>query len=139
MQTDLERNRAAVIRFNRDVIERGDQAAASALLDPEFVNRTAPPGVDPGPDGMVSFLVRVLRPALAELSVEIHDQIAEADRVATRKTIRGVHRGPLLGVAATGKPVAIEVIDIVRLRNGRYLEHWGSNNLPAVLAELAKG
>src|SRR5690348_16066013 len=113
MQTDLERNRAAVIRFNRDVIERGDQAAASELLDPEFVNRTAPPGVDPGPDGMVSFLVRVLRPALAELSVEIHDQIAEADRVATRKTIRGVHRGPLLGVAATGKPVAIEVIDIV--------------------------
>ena len=138
MQTDLERNKAAVVRFNRDVIERGDEAAAAELLDPEFVNRTAPPGVNPGPDGMISFLVRVLRPALAELSVEIHDQIAETDRVVTRKTIRGVHRGPLLGVEATGKRVAIEVIDIVRLRNGRYLEHWGSNNLPAVLAALAE-
>jgi hypothetical protein len=32
--------------------------------------------------------------------------------------------------------VAIEVIDIVRLAGGRYVEHWGVNTLPAVLASL---
>ncbi len=137
MQHDLESNKTTVQRFNREVIEGGDEAKAAALLDPEFVNRTAPPGADPGPQGMVSFLCRVLHSALGEIRVEIHDQIAEGDRVVTRKTIQGLHRGELFGVQATGKRVAIEIIDIVRLRNGRYLEHWGSNNLASVLAGLS--
>jgi predicted SnoaL-like aldol condensation-catalyzing enzyme len=32
--------------------------------------------------------------------------------------------------------VAIDVIDIVRLKEGRYVEHWGVNTLPSVLAQL---
>lgn len=58
---------------------------------------------------------RVLRPAFADLQVEIHDQIAEGDKVTTRKTLPGTHRGKLLGIAPTGRQVAIDVIDIVRL------------------------
>jgi predicted ester cyclase len=53
-----------------------------ALLAPDFINRT--------PD----------------LSVEIHDQIAEGDSVTTRKTIHGTHRGALYGVPPTNLPVA---------------------------------
>lgn len=71
------------------------------------------------------------------MSVEIHDQIPEGDRVTTRKTIHGTHRGELLGVAATNRRVAIDVIDIVRVVSGRYVEHWGVNTLPSVLAALA--
>ena len=82
---------------------------------------------------------RVLRPAFPDLSVEIHDQIAEGDKVTTRKTVRGTHRGELLGVAPTGKHVEIDVIDIVRLAEGRYVEHWGVNTLPAVLSKLRGG
>jgi predicted ester cyclase len=78
----------------------------------------------------------VLRPALADLTVEIHDQVAEGDRVTTRKTIRGTHRGELFGIPATNRSVAIQVIDIVRVKDGRYAEHWGANNLAAVLSDL---
>jgi predicted ester cyclase len=42
----------------------------------------------------------------------------------------------LLGVEATGRAVAIDVIDIVRVIDGRYAEHWGLNTLAAVLAQL---
>lgn len=129
-------NKAAVLRFNRDVIERGDEAAFRELMAPGFVNRTAVPGMSAGPDGMRAMFEQVLRPALGELRVEIHDQVAEGDKVTTRKTIHGTHRGPLLGVPATGEPVAIDVIDIVRLEGGRYAEHWGVNTLPSVLASL---
>ncbi len=71
--------------------------------------------------------------------MRIDDQIAEGDKVTTRKTISGKHTGTLFGVAATGKPVAIEVIDIVRVQDGRYVEHWGINTLPSVLAQLKQG
>ena len=66
----------------------------------------------------------------------IHDQLAEGDKVTTRKTITGTHTGLLLGIAPTGRTIAIDVIDIVRLRDGRYVELWGVNCLPAVVAAL---
>ena len=136
MNDDIERNKAAVRRFNREVIERGDARAFDELMDPGFVNRTAMPGVSPGADGMRHVFENLLRPALPDLRVEIHDQIAEGDRVTTRKTLHGTHRGTLAGIPATGRAVAISVIDIVRLRDGRYVEHWGINDLAAVLASL---
>ena len=135
-EAHLKANKAAVVRFNREVIERGNETAFRELMDPAFVNRTAPPGMAPGPDGMLYMFEQVLRPALPDLVVVIHDQVAEGDQVTTRKTITGTHRGSLLGIAATHRTVSIDVIDIVRLRDGRYLEHWGINTLPSVLAAL---
>ena len=130
------RDKAVVARFNKEVIEEGSEASFHALMSPEFVNRTAPPGMPPGPDGMLFMFNRVLRPAFPDLRVEIHDQIAEGGKVTTRKTIRGTHRGELMGIPPTNQAIAIEVIDIVRIHEGRYIEHWGINTLPTVLAQL---
>jgi predicted ester cyclase len=129
-------NKRVVERFNREVIQGGDEAVFRELMDDEFVNHSAAPGSPSGPEGMIFTFNHVLRPAFPDLTVEIHDQIAEGDYVTTRKTLHGTHRGELLGVGATGTRVSIDVIDIVRLRRGRYLEHWGLNTLPVVLAEL---
>jgi predicted ester cyclase len=129
-------NKAVVVRFNKEVIEQGNEATFRELVAPDFVNRSAPPGAPSGPEGMLSTFNRVLRPAFPDLSVEIHDQVAEGDKVTTRKSIRGTHRGELFGIAPTGKRIEIDVIDIVRLAGGRYAEHWGVNTLPSVLAML---
>lgn len=131
--------KTVVRRFNEEVIAGGDRTAFAELMAPEFVNRSAPPGAPRGPESMWSTFQTVLRPALAGLTVTIHDQVAEGDKVTTRKTISGTHVGALLGVEPTGKPVSIEVIDIVRVKDDRYVEHWGINNLPAVLANLRQG
>ncbi|KAB7780544.1 ester cyclase [Xanthomonas sp. LMG 12459] len=130
--------KTVVRRFNKEVIEDGDRAAFEALMAPGFVNRSAPPGTPAGGESMWSTFHDVLRPALAGLTVTIHDQVAEGDKVTTRKTVSGRHTGTLFGVEPTGRPVSIEVIDIVRVENGRYVEHWGINNLPTVLAGLRR-
>ncbi len=129
-------NKAVVVRFNKEVIEQGNETTFRELMAADFVNRSAPPGAPSGPEGMLFTFNRLLRPAFPDLSVEIHDQVAEGDKVTTRKTIRGTHRGELFGIPPTGKRVEIDVIDIVRLANGRYAEHWGVNTLPTVLSAL---
>lgn len=133
---ELDDMKAAVQRFNLDVIEKGDRAAFEALMDQAFINRSAPEGAPAGPESMWNTFQNVLRPALANLQVRILDQLAEADKVTTRKTITGVHVGTFFGVPPTGRSISIDVIDIVRLRDGRYLEHWGLNNLSSVVAAL---
>lgn len=103
------------------------------------MNRSAPAGALNGPESMWNTFENVLRPALSRLQVEIHEQLCDGDKVVTRKSISGMHTGTLMGLAATGKPVSIEVIDIVRVRDGRYFEHWGINTLQSVLAQLRVG
>jgi predicted ester cyclase len=136
MDTIESRHRQAVIRFNQEVIVQGRHDACSTLVDPDFINHSAAPGSDNGIVGMLHTFEAILRPAFPDLRVEILDQVAEGDKVVTRKRIVGTHRGPLAGIAPTGLPVGIEVIDIVRLRDGRYLEHWGVNTFASVTAWL---
>jgi predicted ester cyclase len=131
-----EAHKQVVRRFNKEVIEKGDRQAFEALMAPGFVNRCAPSGAPNDAESLWHTFENVLRPALAGLTVTIHDQIAENGKVTTRKTVAGIHNGTLLGIPATGRPVAIDVIDIVRIEDGRYAEHWGLNTLGAVLAQL---
>jgi predicted ester cyclase len=132
----IQTNKSVVRRFNKEVIEDGNIATFKELMAPDFVNRSAPPGMPTGPEGMQYFFENILRPALTDLRVDIHDQVAEGDWVTTRKTIQGTHRGELMGVPATNKLVAIEVIDMVRVKDGRYVEHWGITTLVDALARL---
>ncbi len=54
----------------------------------------------------------------------IDDMIAEGDRVATKKTFTGTHTGDFGGIRATGKRVTLQYVDIMRVRDGKIIEHW---------------
>lgn len=136
METMTEKNKAVVRRFNQEVISEGNLESFKELIDEQFVNRSAPEGMHNGPDGMLYFFNEILRPAMPDVHVTIHQQVAEGDLVTTRKTISGTHTGTLLGIQATRRAVNIDVIDIVRVKDGKYFEHWGITSLPEVLAQL---
>jgi len=44
-----------------------------------------------------------------------------------------------MGIGATGRAVSIDVIDIVRVVDGRCIEHWSINTLQSVLTQLKNG
>jgi len=134
---NLENNKEIVKRFNKEVIEKGNYDAFLELIDKDFINRTAPPNAN-GADGMWNTFATILRPAFPDLKVHIYDQVAENDKVVTRKAITGTHTGKLLGIEPTGQEIKIDVIDIVHLKNRKYFEHWGINTLQTVLATLQK-
>jgi len=136
METITEKNKAVVRRFNQEVIAEGNLESFSELMDERFVNRSAPEGMNNGPDGMIYFFNEILRPAMPDVRVTIHQQVVEGDLVTTRKTIGGTHTGTLLGIPATGREINIDVIDIVRVKDGKYFEHWGITLLPEVLSQL---
>ncbi len=112
-----------VRRFVEEYQEKRDPEALAEYLAPAVVDHTPMPGTAPGADG-VRQVFEMLWSALPDMRVEIHDQIAEGDKVVTRKSFLGTQRGELLGVPPTEKEVHLDLIDIVRVADGRIVEHW---------------
>ncbi|MFN8345614.1 MAG: ester cyclase [Spirosomataceae bacterium] len=131
-----EQNKAIVTRFNKEFIEAGNMQTFEEIIADDFINQTAPAGAPKGPEGVVYFFNYLLRPAFPDLKVTIHDQVAEGDRVTTRKSFYATHLGEFFGVPATHKPVVMEVIDIIRLRDGKFVEHWNVLDWQSVMAQL---
>jgi predicted ester cyclase len=105
------------------------------IMAHDFRNHTVAPGIPDDVQGVIQY-VTMMRAGFPDLTVEIHDQVAENDLVVTRKTIHATHLGEIMGRAATGKKVAINVIDIVRVKNGKYVDHWGRNDMMQVIQQL---
>lgn len=131
-----EKNKEVVVRFNKEGIEGKDITVFEELLADNFVNHSAPGGLPSGRDGMIAFFTTILWKSLADVTVEIHDQVAEDDKVVTRKTIRGIHVGEFFGHPPSEKKLELRIIDIVKLLNGQYIEHWRSWDMHDIVKQI---
>jgi len=59
-----------------------------------------------------------------DLHVTIDDMVAEGDKVATRWTLTGTHKGEIEGVPPTGKKMTIRGVSIERVVGGKFVETW---------------
>lgn len=118
-----EENKALIRRFVDEAQSQGNIGAVDQFLITDFVDHSALFGMPPTREG-VKQLFTMLRTAFPDLHATIHDQIAEGNKVVTRKTLSGTHQGELMGIPATGKQVAIDVIDILQIAGGKITDHW---------------
>ena len=88
-----------------------------------------------GPQGIINFITEILHKALTHITVEILDQVVEGDKVVTRKTGYGTHVDTFMGIAPSNKKVAFNIIDIIALKNGQYMEHWSIMDIRDVIAK----
>ncbi len=138
MTYTTKQNKAIVTRFNKECIEQGRPESFTELLADDVINHSAPDGMPNGIESFYYFLNEVLRKGFPDLQVEILEQVAERDLVTTRKVISATHTGGIFGIAPSNKKVRINVIDIIRLQDGKYAEHWGQSNFSDVLREISQ-
>lgn len=112
-----------------------DMAAFAEFLSPDLLDHSPMPGTSPGAEGVRQTLA-MLWAALPDMRVEIHQQLAEGSTVATHKSFVGTHEGELFGVPATGREVHLDLIDIVRVDDGRIVEHWNIVDSYGLLQQL---
>jgi predicted ester cyclase len=125
-----------IVRRFVDEYQTGcSESAFEELLDTNVIDHNVPPGVAAGAQG-VHQQFDGFRAAFPDFRATILDQIAEGDKVVTRKVFTGTHLGPLQGIAPTGRKVEIHVIDIVRVANDKIVEHWNCVDRLGLLAQL---
>jgi predicted ester cyclase len=63
------------------------------------------------------------RKAFPDLKLTIEEQIAEGNKVVTRMSGSGTHRGELFGTAPTGKRASgVRCVFVTRIANGKVVE-----------------
>ena len=116
-------NKAVVRRFVEEYQSADhDVAVAAELLADDFVDHSPFGPFTPDRGGVIA-LFGMFFEAFPDLHADIHEQYVDGDRVITRKTFHGTHRGPFMGIPGTGRPVAFDVIDIVTVRDGQLRDH----------------
>ena len=74
--------------------------------------------------------------ALPDLSATMEDLVTSGDRVVGRFVYRGTHTGELMGIPASGHAVEMRSIDIWRVEDGMFVEHWDELNLMEVFQQI---
>jgi predicted ester cyclase len=87
-------------------------------------------------NGAVDLWIPVPRIFHLDTHFTIEDVIAEGDKVVTRWTARGTHKGELQGIPPTGKQVVVTGIVINRLVNGKLEEGWSNFDALGMLQQL---
>jgi steroid delta-isomerase-like uncharacterized protein len=81
--------------------------------------------------------VDMFKTAFPDMHATVEDVVAEGDKVVTRVTIRGTHRGEVAEFGPpTGKQVEIEGITIHRIEDGKIAEEWNSYDNLSLMQQL---
>lgn len=123
-------------RMLEEIWTKGNLDKCEELLTSDYVNHdAASPEVPPGIEG-VKRNVTMYRSAFPDLSFTIDEQFASGDRVATRWTAKGTHKGELLGNAPTGKVATVTGLSIDRFVGGKIAEGWTSWDSLSLMRQL---
>jgi steroid delta-isomerase-like uncharacterized protein len=126
----------ALIARAVEAFNTGDLAAVDRLFSPDFVDHDpARAGLPPGPAG-IRLVWGMLRAAFPDLTVQVEDILVDGDKVVVRARAEGTHQGNFMGLPATGKQVAIDLIDINRIADGQIAERWGLADTLGLLQHL---
>jgi steroid delta-isomerase-like uncharacterized protein len=118
----IEANKAIARRLVEEVQNQQNISAMDELYATDYVYHAAH-GVPPTLEGNKQFF-GILFAAFPDLHFTIHDQIAEGDKVVTRKTMSGTHQGAFVGMPATGKRMTLEILEILHIDGGKILGNW---------------
>ena len=121
--------------FYDEVFRRRHVDAIDELLTEDFVEHIPAPDQDTGRQGAKDFIGQMLQ-AFPDLDLQIENQIVEGDTVAAVLRMTGTHQAEFVGVPPTGRKVSIEVMDMVRVRDDRFSEHWGLADMGGLMAQL---
>ena len=125
-------NQAAFREIITEAFNQGDYGVLPRHVRPDFVEHQF--GLHLTLEGMQGD-IQFLRTAFPDFNLTIEELVEAGDKVWARMTARGTNRGGFMG-PPNGKSFEIAVFDVCRFEGGKIVEHWGSPDRFALLAQL---
>jgi len=123
-------------RLIEEGFNAGDLSVADAVTSPDLVeHQDFGPNHAGGGEG-VRAVITSLRRAFSDFHLQIEDTAVSGDTAWARLTATGTHDGPFMGHPPTGRRMRATVFDVIRVADGRMVEHWGVPDRLNVLYQL---
>ena len=145
---------------SREALAAGDcnpaaDKAASALLDryvaavnahdtssfPELFTEAYIQHSGRSPSGLAAQIENFKRimASMPDIQMRVEDRIIAGDKVVARNTYSATHTQPIRDIQPTGKAFTFRTIDIWRIENGKFAEHWDLTDTAEALNKLRSG
>jgi steroid delta-isomerase-like uncharacterized protein len=124
-----------VIQRFIEAFNAADIEGALSLVAPDAVDHAGVPGQGPGREGWRTKW-DVIHTAFPDLEWVIQQSVEDGDTVASRYIMRGTHKGDFMGIPATGNRGETTAIDMVTVRDGLIVEHWGVIDMMTLMVQL---
>lgn len=127
----------AVRDFYDRVWNRIDKAAIPELFHSDFTFRGS---LGPTSVGHAAFAayVDMVTGALAGYRCTIRDLVVEGDRAFARMHFEGIHHGPFMGFAPTGKPVEWAGAALFTVKGGKIADLWVLGDVHGLIERLTR-
>ena len=129
-----EENKAFSKQFI-DGMNAQDTGFKDRLPDPNFVEHDPEPGVEPGIAG-IKQMMTMFYSAFHDFHVTMIKLIAEGEISAGHMTTEGTQTGEFMGIPTSGKKISITEMQMVRISNGKAVEHRGLASAMAMMQQL---
>ena len=130
----IEENKNIVRRY-QEAYNNCDFDALAELVSADVLTPNIIAGMPSGLEG-ARVVHQTTLIGMPDYHTTIEDLIAEGDKVASRVTMTGTHTGNFWGIPPTGRRVNLTGIYIVRIKDGKIVEHWGEENGLTVFKQL---
>ena len=88
-----------------------------------------------GPEGFYPFFDRI-HATFSEIHCEVHDTVAEGNKLCFRWSFRGKHTGSGLGFAPTGKTVSTTGMGFIVVEGGKMAEAWQNWDMLGLVEQI---
>lgn len=129
----LEENKNIVCRFH-ELFDQGDIDGIEALLAPNCVAYM--PGSPPLNLEAFKQMATLFASSFGDSHMILQDIVAEGDVVFSRGTWHATHVGDFNGIPATGKSIQMTEMTMVRIVDGKIVEHWAQPDMLGLLQQI---
>lgn len=119
----VEENKLVVLRYLKELINKGNWDVADEIFESDYINHTAGGGIGTGQEPYV-LGIKALRQAFPDWTVTVQEMVGDADIVCDRLTVTATHTGQAAGVVPTNVTMHGDVMHMWRIANGRLAEGW---------------
>lgn len=125
-------NKAVFQRFV-ELWNSRDMTGMLELWSPELVHHHR--DGDYGRDDVFALMSGFME-AFPDLRFDVEAVLADGDLVSARMMARATHQKEFAGFPATGKEVEVRVMGMIRVADGRIVEHWNVMDELALMQQL---
>ncbi|HUI63574.1 MAG TPA: ester cyclase [Bacteroidota bacterium] len=122
------------LHFYTEVVNGGDIDAIEKYVAPDMVeHQSLPPGTPKGLEGVKGYF-KMIHEAFPDLHGTPFLLLGDGELVSVSATWEGTNKGKFMGKPGSNRHYSWTVTDIVRLVDGKAVEHWGWDDMAEAMS-----